>query len=83
MASEQKLQGKPLELIRKALQLDPENPKALELAGSAAFEAHDYQRAIEYWQKLLERVPANSEVADSLTERINEAKTRAGSAGAK
>ena len=53
MASEQKLQGKPLELIRKALQLDPENPKALELAGSAAFEAHDYKRAIEYWQKLL------------------------------
>ncbi len=83
MASEQKLQGKPLELIRKALQLDPENPKALELAGSAAFEAHDYKRAIEYWQKLLERVPAKSEVADSLTERINEAKTRAGSAGAK
>ncbi len=83
MASEQKLQGKPLELIKKALQLDPENPKALELAGSAAFEAHDYKRAIEYWQKLLERVPANSEVADSLTERIKEAKSRAGSAGAK
>jgi len=79
MASDQKLQGKPLELIRKALQLDPENPKAMELAGSAAFEAHDYKRAVEYWQKLLERVPANSEVADSLTERINEAKTRAGS----
>ncbi len=83
MSSEQKLQGKPVELIRKALQLNPENPKALELAGSAAFEAQDYKRAIEYWQKLLDRVPANSEVADSLTQRINEAKTRAGSAGAK
>lgn len=82
MGSDQKLQGKPVELIKKALQLDPENPKALELAGSAAFEAQDYKRAIEYWQKLLERVPANSEVAESLTERINQAKTRAG-AGAK
>jgi cytochrome c-type biogenesis protein CcmH len=80
MASEQKLQGKPLELIKKALHLDPENPKALQLAGSAAFEAHDYKRAIEYWQKLLAKVPANSEVADSLTERINQAKTRAASA---
>jgi cytochrome c-type biogenesis protein CcmH len=80
MASDQKLQGKPLELIKKALQLDPENPKALELAGSAAFEAHDYKRAIEYWQKLLAKVPANSEVADSLNERINQAKTRGGSA---
>ncbi|MCM3901069.1 MAG: c-type cytochrome biogenesis protein CcmI [Pyrinomonadaceae bacterium] len=79
MASDRKLQGKPVELIKKALQLDPENPKALELAGSAAFEAQDYKRAIEYWQELLERVPANSEVAESLTERINSAKARAGS----
>jgi cytochrome c-type biogenesis protein CcmH len=83
MASQQKLQGKPLELIKKALQLDPENPKALELAGGAAFEARDYNRAIEYWQKLLGRVPANSEVAESLTERINEAKKRASSDEAK
>jgi len=83
MASERKLQGKPVELIKKALQLDPENPKALELAGNAAFEAHDYKGAIEYWQNLLERVPANSEVAGSLTERINEAKKRAASDGAK
>jgi cytochrome c-type biogenesis protein CcmH len=83
MASGQKLQGKPVELIKKALQLDPENAKALELSGSAAFEAHDYKRAIEYWQKLLERVPANSEVSESLTERINEAKKRSGSDGAK
>ena len=83
MASDQKLQGKPLELIKTALQIDPENPKAMELAGSAAFEAQDYNRAIEYWQKLLKRVPANSEVADSLTERINKAKTRAVSDGSK
>lgn len=83
MASEQKLQGKPSELIKKALQLDPQNPKALELAGSAAFEERDYKQAIEYWQKLLERVPANSEVAESLNERINKAKTLAGSAGVK
>ena len=78
MASDRKLQGKPVELIKKALQLDPENPKALELAGSAAFEAQDYKRAIEYWQKLLERVPANSEVAESLTERINECEEACG-----
>lgn len=79
----QKLQGKPVELLKKALQLDPKNPKALELAGNAAFEAHDYQRAIEYWQALLEIVPANSEVSAALTERINLAKKRAGNEGAK
>jgi cytochrome c-type biogenesis protein CcmH len=81
MASGQKLQGKPVEILNKALEIDPDNPKAMELAGSAAFEANDYKRAIEYWQKLLDKVPANSEVANSLTERINKAKTRAASAG--
>lgn len=83
MASEKRLQGKPVELIKKALQLDPENPKALELAGSAAFEEQEYKQAIEYWEKLLKKVPANSEVAESLSQRINEAKRRAGSVGAK
>lgn len=83
MTSGQKLQGQPVELVNKALQLDPENPKALELAGIAAFEAGDYRRAIDYWQKLMTRVPANSEVAESLSQRINEAETRAGNAGAK
>lgn len=83
MASGQKLQGQPVELVNKALQLDPENPKALELAGSAAFEAGDYRRAIDYWQKLIKKVPANSEVAESLSQRINVAKTRAGNAGTK
>jgi cytochrome c-type biogenesis protein CcmH len=78
MANGQRLAGQPVELINKALKLDPENPKALELAGSAAFEAKDYSRAISYWQKLLQKTPANSEVAQALTQRINEAKSLAG-----
>ena len=69
MAKGQQLQGQPAELIDKALKLDPENAKALELAGSAAFEIKDYKRAIDYWQKLLKKVPANSEVAQSLGDK--------------
>ncbi|MGI9168032.1 MAG: c-type cytochrome biogenesis protein CcmI [Pyrinomonadaceae bacterium] len=75
MANGQQLQGEPTELIDKALKLDPESPKALELAGSAAFQAKDYGRAVTYWQKLLKKAPANSEVAKSLSERISEAQT--------
>jgi cytochrome c-type biogenesis protein CcmH len=77
MAKGQKLLGQPVELIDKALKLDPENAKALELAGSAAFEAKDYKQAVNYWQKLLKKVPANSEVAQSLNDRIKEAETLA------
>jgi cytochrome c-type biogenesis protein CcmH/NrfG len=48
----------------------------IELAGSAAFEAQDYPRAISYWEKLLRKMPANSEISQALSERIAEAKTR-------
>ena len=81
MSKGQQLQGQPAALIDKALKLDPENAKALELAGSAAFEVKDYKRAIDYWQKLLKKVPADSEVAKSLGDRIKEAETLAKSGG--
>jgi cytochrome c-type biogenesis protein CcmH len=77
MANGQRLAGQPLELVNKALKLDPENPKALELAGSAAFEAKNYSQAVSYWQKLLQKTPADSEVTQALTQRINEAKSLA------
>ena len=79
MASGRSLQGKPMELINHALQVDPENAKALQLAGSAAFEGKDYKKAIDYWQRVLKKVPADSEVGRAITERINEAKTLAAS----
>lgn len=79
MASGRTLSGKPMEFINQALKIDPENAKALQLAGSAAFEAKDYKKAIDYWQRVLKKVPPNSEVAQAITERINEAKTLSGS----
>jgi cytochrome c-type biogenesis protein CcmH len=78
MAQGQTLAGRPAELIEKALQLDPKNLKALELAGNAAFEARDYRRAVEYWERLMKEVPANSEIGNSVSKKIDEAKMRAG-----
>ena len=77
MAGNKSLEGKPTELINRALKVDPENPKALQLAGSAAFQAKDYNKAIDYWQRVLKKVPPNSEVAETINERINEAKSLA------
>jgi len=74
MANNQKLDGKAIELVNHALKLDPENAKALQLSGSAAFEAKDYKRAIELWQRVLAKVPPGSEEAQAITDRINEAK---------
>ena len=49
------------------LQINPQQRKALALVGSAAFEARQFARALDYWQRLLVLVlilvlvPANSE----------------------
>lgn len=77
MAAGRSLQGKPKELIDRALKVDPDNAKALQLAGSAAFEAKDYNKAVSYWERVLKKVPPGSEVAETITSRINEAKALA------
>jgi cytochrome c-type biogenesis protein CcmH len=74
MAGGRSLEGRPTELINHALQIDPENPKALQLAGSAAFQAKDYKKAISYWERVLKKVQSDPEVSQTITERINEAK---------
>jgi len=77
MANGRSLEGKPMELIDRALKIDPNNPKALQLAGSAAFQAKDYKKAVDYWEHVLKQVPPSSDVAQEITSRINEAKTLA------
>jgi cytochrome c-type biogenesis protein CcmH len=77
MANNRQLQGQPAELVKKALQIDPENPKALQLAGTVEFEAKNYNQAIVYWQKLLEKSAGSPELVQSVSQRIEEAKTLA------
>lgn len=77
MVNGRQLQGQPFDLVKKAMQIDPKNAKALELAGSAEFQAKNYKQAIAYWEKVLAMTPADSDFGRSLTEQINEAKSLA------
>ncbi len=74
MASGQKLAGHPTMLIKTALTLDPNNPKALALAGSAAMEVGEYPQAVEYWEKLLKIIPKDTEDAQMFAEGIKQAR---------
>ena len=78
LANGQRMAGQPLDLVNRALKLDPENVPALELAGIAAFQAEDYKRAIEYWERALKKLPPDSEVTQAIQLKIKEAKTLAG-----
>jgi cytochrome c-type biogenesis protein CcmH len=73
-----RLAGPPMELVKKALELDPNNQKALALAGSAAFEVKNYGEAVAFWQQLLQTVPSGSPVAKQISAGIAEAQALAG-----
>ena len=78
------LEGKPMEAVNQALKLEPENPMALSLAATAAYNRSDYAQAIARWEQILRVVQPDSEDARWLTDAI--AKTReqlAGVGGAK
>jgi cytochrome c-type biogenesis protein CcmH len=77
LASGRRLEGQPMELINHALKLDPENMKALELAGLAAFQSKNYTKAVEYWERVMTKIPPDSEVGQTIQGRIKEAKTLA------
>jgi cytochrome c-type biogenesis protein CcmH len=74
MANGQSLSGHPTLLINTALVLDPNNPKALALAGSAAMERGDLPAAIGHWEKLLKLMPPDSEDANMIAGGIQRAR---------
>lgn len=73
MAQDGKLAGRPRELISQALTLKPEHPKALEMAGSAAFEAREFDLAARYWKQLITLMPENGEQQRAVKDAIQRA----------
>lgn len=73
MAQGRSLQGEPEKIIHRALAIDPQNVKALALAGTAAFDRKEYAGAVQYWERILKVAPENSEFAQSVRSSIAEA----------
>lgn len=76
------LQGAPTKLLERALELNPNNEKALALSGSAAMERGDYAMAVRYWEKLLKLLPAeDAQNTKMITEALNQARQMLGKGG--
>lgn len=76
MAQGKKLFGEPEKLVRRALEIDPKNIKALALAGTIAFDRQEYAQAIREWQKVLAQVPEDSAAAAGIAGSIRDAENR-------
>ena len=78
------LQGKPTELVERALKIDPNEPQALLLAGAAASDRQQFALAADYWARLLAQIEPGSEEAKALAAAVERAREIAaqGAAGA-
>ncbi len=78
MAQGRQMAGKPYELVKKALSLQPDHQKALWLAGTASYQAEDYKTTLDYWQRLVRQFPEGSENYVQMQRNIGEIKQMLG-----
>ena len=83
MAQGRTLQGEPEKIILRALAIDPDNVKALLLAGTAAFNRSDPRAAIRHWERVLGLLPKESDMIQRVQASIVQARSLAGSPGGK
>ncbi len=72
------IEGKPLELVNKALALNPQHPMGLMMSGVAAYRRSDFAFAVAQWEKLLAVLDPGSPDAQQVEADIAEARAKAG-----
>lgn len=80
VAQGRSLEGEPSQVIEQALKIDPNQLKALALAGTAAFNREDYKGALKHWEKMVAVGPADDPFVQQIQGGIDEARRRAGMA---
>ncbi len=71
------ISGKPFELIKKAVELKPDDPTGLWLLGMGYEEQGEYQKAISYWNLLMPMLKDEKSISE-VRSLINIAKRKAG-----
>lgn len=69
-ASYGEMQGRPTELLEKALKIDPDHARSLWFMGMAAWKDKEYKKAEESWQRLLPQIPLYTDEYETLRDRI-------------
>ena len=76
------IEGRPLQLVQRALTLDPQHPMGLMIAGVAAYRRADFGAALSYWERLVAVLPPGSPDTAQIESNIAQAREQAGAAAA-
>ena len=68
--NQQQFNGKIRRLLKTVLKHNPHQPDALAMLAMDAFKRHAYPHAMDYWQRLLNVIPPQSEEAQSIRKAI-------------
>jgi cytochrome c-type biogenesis protein CcmH len=80
--SDHLIEGRSLELLQHAVQLEPDNQRGLWLLGISQFQHDKFAEAASTWHRLQPLLDPSSKVAQAVTEQIAVAESRAGIAPA-
>jgi len=72
------IEGQPLELVKKALVINPNQPMGLMMSGVAAYRRADFKMAAAEWEKLLAVLEPGSADAQQIAANLNDARSKAG-----
>lgn len=73
ITSNRVLTGRPMALVRQALEIDPEDRKGLELAGIHAYQEQNFLQAGNYFKRLHQLLPPESPYAQDILAAQQEA----------
>jgi cytochrome c-type biogenesis protein CcmH len=65
MTQGQRFDGEPARLVTQALAAEPDNLKALSIAGTIAFDKKDYPAAASHWERVVKVAGSRGDMADS------------------
>jgi cytochrome c-type biogenesis protein CcmH len=80
LANAHRLEGAPARLIERALELDPDNAKALALAGTLAWQRGDDATALQCWDRVVQIGPADDPLVLLARDSAAELRSRSGRA---
>jgi len=78
-----RLEGAPIELVRKALVINPKHPMSLMLMAAQSYREGKFAQAIAYWETLLTVVDPQSQDAEQVQAYIADARAKSGSPAGK
>lgn len=70
------LDGEPTKMLERALKIEPDNLKALALAGTGAFNRGDFAGAVKYWDRAVAVGPADHPIVGMARSGATEARER-------